>query len=48
VGKLKAKNLPLLQRCVAELPRAKKEFFTHILRIERVANEPRQIYKIKR
>jgi hypothetical protein len=48
VEKLKAKNLPLLQKCVMELPKTKKEFFTHILRVERVANEPRQIYKIKR
>lgn len=48
VEKLKIKNLPLLQKSVAELPKSKKDFFIHILRIERVANEPRQIYKIKR
>lgn len=38
VEKLKQKDLALLQKCVKELPKAKKDFFSHILRIERVAN----------
>jgi len=48
VLKLKQTNAILLATTIAELPQPKRDFLNDILRVERVLNEPRKIFKIKR
>lgn len=48
VLKVKAGNTPLLACSINELPQPKRDFLNDILRVERVLNEPRKIFKIKR
>jgi hypothetical protein len=48
VLKLKQGNTALLVNSIAELPQSKRDFLNDILRVERVMNEPRKIFKIKR
>ena len=48
IDKIKQANMRLLQQSVATFPQAKRDFFVNILRVQRVENEPRQIYKIRR
>lgn len=45
---LKQRNRDLLVNSISQFPDPKKEFFTNILTIEKVANVPRKIFKIKR
>jgi hypothetical protein len=48
IEKLKVNNLAILQKTISEIPNSKRDFLKSILSFERVKNEPRQIYKIKR
>lgn len=45
---LKEQNLALIQMTVKELPESKKDFLKNVLAVERVSNEPRKIFTIKR
>lgn len=45
---LKEQNLGLIQLTVKELPESKKDFLKNVLAVERVSNEPRKIFTIKR
>lgn len=45
---LKQNNRDALINSISQFPETKKEFFTNILTIEKVANVPRKIFKIKR
>lgn len=48
VKTLKEQNLGLIQMTVKELPESKKDFLKNVLAVERVSNEPRKIFTIKR
>lgn len=45
---LKEQNLALIQATVNQLPMSKKDFLKNVLAVERVSNEPRKIFTIKR
>jgi len=45
---LKNKNSAILQEAVTQIPQSKKDFLKNVLAVERVSNEPRQIFTIKR
>ena len=48
VKTLKEQNLGLIQMTVKELPESKKDFLKNVLAVERVSNEPRKIFTIKK
>lgn len=45
---LKQINRELLVSSVSQLPQAKKDYLMNVLTIEKVANVPRKIFKIKK
>ncbi len=45
---LKEQNIQLIQGTVNELPQSKRDFLKNVLAVERVSNEPRKIFTIKR
>ncbi len=45
---LKDQNIQLIQGTVNELPQSKRDFLKNVLAVERVSNEPRKIFTIKR
>ncbi len=48
VNLLKDQNLNLIKNTVNELPQSKRDFLKNVLAVERVSNEPRKIFTIKR
>lgn len=48
IEQLKQTNRELLVNSVGQLPQAKKDYLMNVLTIEKVANVPRKIFKIKK
>lgn len=48
VNLMKDQNLNLIKNTVNELPQSKRDFLKNVLAVERVSNEPRKIFTIKR
>lgn len=48
IEQLREANRELLVSSIAQFVPAKKEFFMKVLTIEKVANQPRKIFRIKK